>query len=151
MLRSIVNIKAFAAAFLLMLCFAFGGQPASAGEAQQWHHTSFDKAKKQAAKKGMPLFIYLHKPDCGRCITTWKGISTDPALQKRLKKEVVLVYVDTSANRPDFQKAYASIRTKGGSFGTPLIGIVGKDGTVLVDNEGYASVAQINGFLDKIK
>jgi thioredoxin-related protein len=146
-----VNVKALTAAFLLALCFAFGAQSASAGEAQKWHHTSFDKAKTKAAKKGMPLFIYLHKPDCGRCISTWNGINNDPVLQKRLKKEVVLVYVDTAGNRADFQKAYASIRSKGGSFGTPLIGIVGKDGKVLVDNEGYASVAQINGFLDKIK
>ena len=147
---STINVKAYGAVFLSLFCFAFVVQSASAKDNQQWYYTSFDKAKATADKTEVPLFIYLHKPDCGRCLSTWKGITNDAVLQKRLKEEVVFVYVDTAASRDDFQKAYSSIRTQGGSFGTPLIGIVSK-GKVLVDNEGYASVAQLNKFLDKIK
>ena len=148
---STINMKAYSAVLLILFCFAFVGQSVSAEENQQWYYTSFDKAKATADKTKAPLFIYLHKPNCGRCISTWNGITNDPVLQKRLKEEVVFVFVDTATSRDDFQKAYSSIRTKGGSFGTPLIGIVGNKGEVLVDNEGYASVAQLNKFLDKIK
>lgn len=122
-----------------------------AEERASWYYTSFDVAKSTAQKENRPLFVYLHKPICSRCVSTWDGISTDQALQKRLNEEVVFVFVDTEAQPEDFRKAYFSIRSEGGSFGTPLIGIVRQDGTVVVDNEGYVSVKQINQFLDKLR
>ena len=148
---STISMKAYGAGFVILFCLAFVEQSVSAEENQQWYYTSFDEAKAMADKTERPLFIYIHKPACGRCISTWNGITNDPALKKRIKEEVVFVFVDTETSRDDFQKAYSSIRTKGGSFGTPLIGIIGNKGKVLVDNEGYASVAQLNKFLDKIK
>lgn len=118
---------------------------------KNWYYTSYSDAQAQAEKTKKPLFIYLHKPNCSRCTSTWNGIVNNKKLVERLKKEVVLVYIDTKTNSSDFSTAYFKIRKNGGRFGTPLIGIINQKSQVLVDNEGYASVDKINQFLDKLK
>lgn len=113
------------------------------------HYTKLSEAKAKAKATGKPLFLFVHRNNCGNCRGTWSALKKDYTLQDKLNKEVIFVKVNTDSK--DGDEAYWMIRDTGGSFTLPLMGVVdANSGKVYAESTGYKSSKYISQMLTKI-
>ena len=84
---------------LLCMMFALLSAPTWADAPEGYPFLPFDKAMRQAADEGKPLFVYFGRYGCGYCEKTNKETFTDPTVRQRYVSRYVLAYVDAESGR----------------------------------------------------